>query len=43
MNYSYVMGVNDIDDLKSHGFEIQKLYEEEYGVSFTDDKISYFE
>ena len=43
MNYSYVMGVNDIDELKNNGFDVQKLYEDEYGVSFTDDKINYFE
>ncbi len=42
MNYSYVMGVKNIDKLKESGFEV-KYYDDEYGISFTDDKIKLFE
>ena len=42
MNYSYVMGVADIQKLKENGFNI-KTYGESYGVSFSDDKIKIFE
>ena len=42
MNYSYVMGITDIDDLRKNGFNI-KIYGEYYGISFPDDKIKIFE
>ena len=42
MNYSYVMGITDIDDLRKNGFNI-KIYGENYGISFPDDKIKLFE
>ena len=42
MNYSYVMGITDIDDLRKNGFYI-KIYGENYGISFPDDKIKIFE
>ena len=42
MNYSYVMGITDIDDLRKNGFNI-KIYGENYGISFPDDKIKIFE
>ena len=42
MNYSYVMGIDNIDELANNGFLIQKI-DSDYGVSFSDDKISLFE
>lgn len=42
MNYSYVMGVNDITELKDNGFEIE-AYGNSYGISFSNDKIPIFE
>lgn len=42
MNYSYVMGVNNIDKLKQNNFKI-KSFENDYGVIFTDDNIELFE
>ena len=42
MNYSYVMGVSNIDKLKENGFEI-KQYGSNYGVSFPNDKSRIFE
>lgn len=42
MNYSYVMGITDINDLRKNGFNI-KIYGENYGISFPDDKIKLFE
>jgi len=42
MNYSYVMGVNDIKELKEKGFNIE-FFKSSYGISFSDDKIDIFE
>ena len=42
MNYSYVMGIPDINELRENGFNI-KIYGENYGISFSDDKIKIFE
>ena len=42
MNYSYVMGIPDINELRENGFNI-KTYGENYGISFPDDKIKIFE
>mgnify|MGYP000010586641 CR=1 FL=1 len=42
MNYSYVMGVVDIEELKQKGFTV-KEYGKNYGVSFEDNKIKIFE
>lgn len=42
MNYSYVMGVNNINKLKENGFKI-KLYGDNYGVIFSDEQINIFE
>ncbi len=42
MNYSYVMGITDINELRENGFNI-KIYGENYGISFSDDKIKIFE
>ena len=40
MNYSYVMGVNNIDELKKREFKIQKI-DDDYGVIFSDDQINF--
>ena len=42
MNYSYVMGVNNIDILIENGFEIEN-FKNNYGVSFPNEKIEVFE
>ena len=42
MNYSYVMGIENIDKLKESNFEI-KPYGNNYGISFSSDKIEVFE
>ncbi len=42
MNYSYVMGIENIDKLKENNFEI-KPYGNNYGISFSSDKIEVFE
>lgn len=42
MNYSYVMGVGDIEELKQKGFTV-KEYGKNYGISFEDNKIKIFE
>jgi len=42
MNYSYLMGVSNIEKLKENGFKIQS-FEDDYGVSFSDEKIEIFE
>ena len=42
MNYSYIMGVKNIEKLKENGFEI-KSYGEDYGVVFSDEQIELFE
>ena len=42
MNYSYVMGVEDISFLENNDFKIE-AFGNSYGVSFNDDKIDLFE
>ena len=42
MNYSYVMGVNNINGLKQNNFKI-KSFGDNYGVIFDDSKIEIFE
>lgn len=42
MNYSYIMGVNNIDILKQNNFKI-KQFENDYGVIFEDNKVELFE
>ena len=42
MNYSYVMGIDNINILNENDFAIQE-YEDGYGVSFLDDKRELFE
>lgn len=42
MNYSYVMGVNNIDELKKDNFKIISL-KDDYGVIFDDNKVESFE
>lgn len=42
MNYSYVMGVNNIDELKKDNFKIISL-KDDYGVIFDDNKAELFE
>lgn len=42
MNYSYIMGVNNINELKENNFKI-KLSGNNYGVIFDDNKIELFE
>lgn len=42
MNYSYVMAVNNANELIENGFNVQ-ISDEDYLVSFTDDKIAFFE
>lgn len=42
MNYSYVMGIDDINKLKEENFEIQQ-FGNSFGVVFSDEKIKLFE
>ena len=42
VNYSYVMGIDNIDKLQENNFEI-KSYGNNYGISFSSDKIEMFE
>ena len=42
MNYSYVMGINNIDVLKEANFKI-KSFGKNYGIIFDDSKIELFE
>ena len=42
MNYSYVMGIDNIEKLKENDFQI-KSYENHYEIIFTDDKIGMYE
>lgn len=42
MNYSYLMGINNINILKQNDFEI-KSFGNNYGVIFEDNKIKFFE
>ncbi len=42
MNYSYLMGINNIDILKQNNVKI-KYFGNNYGVIFDDNKIELFE
>lgn len=42
MNYSYLMGINNIEKLKQNNFEI-KSFGNNYGVTFDENKIELFE
>lgn len=42
MNYSYVMGVNNMDALKLNDFKIQS-FGNNYGIMFDDSKVEMFE
>ena len=42
MNYSYIMGVNNIDVLKQNNFKI-KHFKNDYGVIFDDNEVELFE
>lgn len=42
MNYSYVMGIQNINELKENGFNIESN-EKNYMITFSDDKIVIFE
>lgn len=42
MNYSYLMGVKDITQLKNNGFIIEKI-DDDYGVKFSNDKKEFYE
>ena len=42
MNYSYVMGIDNVDKLVEENFEIRP-FEKSFGVVFSDEKIKLFE
>lgn len=42
MNYSYLMGVKDVTQLKNNGFIIEEI-DGDYGIKFTSDKENYYE
>ena len=42
MNYSYLMGINNIEKLKQNNFKI-KSFGNNYGVTFDENKIELFE
>lgn len=42
MNYIYVMGVKNIDELKKENFKIIPL-KDDYGIIFDDNKAELFE
>ena len=42
MNYSYLMGIDNIDKLINLGISI-KRYDKDYGIIFTNDQIPLFE
>ena len=42
INYSYVMGIDNIDKLQENNFEI-KSWGNNYGISFSSDRIEMFE
>ncbi len=42
MNYSYILGIEDLHELEENGFDVQ-LVGNHYGVTFSDDKIELFE
>lgn len=42
MNYSYLMGVNDITELKVQGFIIEEI-DGDYGIKFPNSKQEFYE
>ena len=42
MNYSYIMGVDNVDSLDRTKFDIEEI-DGDYGVSFEDDYIEEYE
>ena len=43
MNYSYIMGANNIEELEKEGFNLKEFCDGEYVTSFQDDKINDYE
>jgi len=42
LNYSYIMGIDNVDKLENNNFQLES-YGNNYGVSFVDDKLNIFE
>jgi len=42
MNYSYLMGVKDVSELRNNGFIIEEI-DGDYGIIFTKDKEKQYE
>lgn len=42
MNYSYVMGIDNIETLKQNNIEIEQ-FGNHYGITFSDEKIEAYE
>ena len=42
MNYSYLMGVKDITELKNNGFIVEEI-DGNYGIKFEKDKAKFYE
>ena len=42
MNYSYLMGVKDITELKNNGFIVEEI-DGNYGIKFEKDKSKFYE
>ena len=42
MNYSYLMGVKDITELKNNGFIVEEI-NGNYGIKFEKDKAKFYE
>ena len=42
MNYSYLMGVKDVSELRNSGFIIEEI-DGDYGIIFTKDKEKQYE
>lgn len=42
MNYTYLMGINDVSELEENGFVIEKI-DGDYGIKFLKDKEKYYE
>lgn len=42
INYSYLMGVSNVDELINNGFEIEEI-DGDYGIKFSIDKEKQYE
>lgn len=42
MNYSYLMGVKDVTNLRDNGFEIEEI-DGDYGITFSKEKAQFYE